>query len=150
MRIRPLRQKLRVVEALVVLTVADAAVRVIPFRRIGATLGERQAAGAAEVTAAERERSLAVGRAVRSAARFLPQHPVCLAQAIAAQWMLRRRGIAGTVYLGAQLDTSASTSAAAMKAHAWVRVGGDIVVGRAEHRRYTPVASFAPRPSSAG
>ena len=74
--------------------------------------------------------------AIETAARHLPWKPVCLPQAVTAQWMLRRRGIPSTVYLGAD-------PARGYDAHAWVRVGALVVTGGPGQDRFTVVSSFA-------
>lgn len=80
-----------------------------------------------------------IGVAVSRASRLpLSGRDSCLAQAIAAQAMLRRRGIASTVYLGLAREARYG-----LGAHAWVRSGGMILTGRAGHRRFHVVATFA-------
>jgi len=73
--------------------------------------------------------------AVESAARHLPWKPVCFPQAVAAQWMLRRRAVPSTLYLG--IDP-----AEGYDAHAWVRAGTVMVTG-GPRRGHTVVSSFA-------
>jgi hypothetical protein len=73
---------------------------------------------------------------VAAAARLLPWKPVCLPQAVTAQWMLRRRGIPSTLYFG----TDPSNQYAA---HAWVRAGQIVVTGGDDPRRFTVVSTFA-------
>jgi hypothetical protein len=80
-------------------------------------------------------RAVAVGRAVRRAAQRLPWRPTCLPQALAARRMLGRRDVAAAVHLGVR-------DAGVDAAHAWVTAGGRVVVGAAQHRRFTPVATF--------
>jgi hypothetical protein len=60
----------------------------------------------------------------------------CLSRALAAHRMLRRRGIASRLCLGVAGDGKALT------AHAWVEVGGDVVVGGAEAPLFTRLAAF--------
>jgi Transglutaminase-like superfamily len=60
----------------------------------------------------------------------------CLASALAAHAMLRRRGIASRLCLGVAPD------AGAVAAHAWIEVGRDVIVGAAEAARFTPIAQF--------
>jgi hypothetical protein len=76
--------------------------------------------------------------AVATAARNLPWKPVCLPQAVAAQWMLRRKGIPSTLYLG--IDPAGNYDA-----HAWVRAGAVIVTGGPSIQRYAVVSTFAYR-----
>jgi hypothetical protein len=61
---------------------------------------------------------------------------LCLPRALAAQIMLRRRGIASRLCLGVARDGDALT------AHAWIEIGRDMIVGGAEAPLYTRVAAF--------
>ncbi|HLN24401.1 MAG TPA: lasso peptide biosynthesis B2 protein [Patescibacteria group bacterium] len=79
-----------------------------------------------------------VGRAVERAARHVPFRAVCLQQAMAAALMLRRRGLAATVYLGTMRD-----GAGGLAAHAWSLCGDAPVTGVRLATGYVPVAKFA-------
>ena len=61
---------------------------------------------------------------------------LCLPQALAAHAMLRRRGIASRLCLGVAPANDAFV------AHAWVEVGGDVIVGRSEPGAFTRLAEF--------
>jgi len=61
---------------------------------------------------------------------------LCLPRALAAQAMLRRRGVASRLCLGVK------GSDGAVDAHAWVEIGGDKIVGGAEAADFTPLAAF--------
>jgi hypothetical protein len=76
-----------------------------------------------------------IGRAITLVAHRLPWHPTCLRQALAAQRMLRRRGIGSELHLGV-------TGASEAGAHAWVTVGGEPVVGGQGLERFVPLAAF--------
>jgi hypothetical protein len=69
------------------------------------------------------------------------QHPmtwaVCLPQAIAGHWMLRRRGIPSVVCFGVGRDPKAK-----LGAHAWLRVADRIVLGQRAMAGFTPIAEF--------
>ena len=62
----------------------------------------------------------------------------CLVQAIAVQLMLNRRGIPGTLYLGAVKDKENK-----LHAHAWVRCGKSILTGAEGHQRFSVISTFA-------
>ncbi|HEX8648312.1 MAG TPA: lasso peptide biosynthesis B2 protein [Thermoleophilaceae bacterium] len=124
---------MRAVEALAYLALARVAVIALPFRMIAPRLGVRHAETAA--IAPPGPASLGVARAMAAAARRAPWRTECLEQAIAAKAMLRRRGIASTLYLGMGRDPVA--------AHAWLRVGDLNVTGGRDVARYAVVASFA-------
>jgi hypothetical protein len=127
------RDGARVAEAVAYLALARVAVVALPFRMLARRLGIRHAetpAGAGVHPASSR-----VAWAIVAAARRAPWRAECLEQAIAAKAMLRRRGIASTLYLGMTQDPVA--------AHAWLRVGDMNVTGGRDVARYAVVASFA-------
>ncbi|MEN9573670.1 MAG: hypothetical protein RL514_1525 [Verrucomicrobiota bacterium] len=124
-------------EALVWLSWAKLLLLTVPFRWIAPRLGKSQTETAATLTETERQLALRVSWAVQSVAAHVPLGFVCLPQAMAAKWMLRRRRLASTLYLGvARPDETKFT------AHAWLRAGDKILTGRAESLTHTTLASF--------
>jgi hypothetical protein len=127
-----------VLEALALLTLASAAVRVMPFRWYARSLGQ---VGHAPWRGASRgdDAALRVGWAIRAVSRALPWTCTCLMQAAAGQWMLRRRGIPATLELGMARDEATG----AVLAHAWLSTGDVVLAGGAElSRTYTVVGRF--------
>jgi len=103
----------------------------LPFRRVAPRLGEfvapvdpRVAERAAATTPDQAATARAIGWAVRSAAPFMPFRSVCLQQAMAAQAMLRRRGIASVMHFGASPNDRR-----AIAGHAWLDAAGVKVTG---------------------
>lgn len=133
MKPRTLRRKLTV-EAFVAVMVACLAVRCVSTRRL--------LAWAAKPPArlwrfADPRLPALVGATVDRVGAKLGA--MCLPRALAAQAMLRHRGIASRMCLGvAREDRSLS-------AHAWVESGGKVIVGDvdpASGRGYTPIAQY--------
>ena len=93
-----------------------------------------------------REEVRRLGRMLRKASRHTPWESNCLAQALAGRWMLERRELPTTLYLGVAKDPRDLT------AHAWLRCRGQTVVGGPESGVFTPIAAFAPNepPARAG
>jgi hypothetical protein len=54
--------------------------------------------------------------------------------------MLKRRHIAGTLYLGVAKD---KTKTEGLAAHAWLRCSNIILTGQEGHRQFTVVAMFS-------
>lgn len=132
-------ERLLLLEACTLLGIARLLVLTIPFRWLARTLGRHMQVSPPDAPAAELELAKLIGQAVRSAAGNTPWESVCLPQAVAGQWMLKRRGIAGTLYLGvAKTDAGAEQLAA----HAWLRCGDQILTGGAGHRQFTVVSTF--------
>jgi hypothetical protein len=125
-------------EAGVLLSLAELAAHTLPFRRIIrlARLLQTEA-----VLSPEPEDTALVRRvrwAVRAATRHLPWRCQCLAQALTAHTMLARRGAASTLYIGVQLEAQRGLSS-----HAWLRCGSIYVTGAPEHQRFHIIATFA-------
>lgn len=72
-----------------------------------------------------------VGWAVASAARFVPG-ATCLPQALAAEFLLRRRGHPAGLRLGVAKDERGH-----VEAHAWVESYGHVVIGDHDLERFT-------------
>lgn len=93
-----------------------------------------------------------VARIVRGVARRPPPfRAVCLPQAMAAQWMLRRRRMESCLSLGARRKAEDE----GLEFHAWLTVAGECLLGGQEVETYTvlppfdgiasPRRAFAPR-----
>jgi transglutaminase-like putative cysteine protease len=136
-RISRARKKL-LCEALAALAIARVAMASLPFRRIAAWLGTPGAESPATATAEEMQTAQEIGWAVGVLARRVPWDGRCLAQALAATAMLRRRGLEGTVSFGARRGESAG-----FDAHAWLRLGSCMVTGGPGHERFQTLTTFS-------
>lgn len=142
LRRRPARAWVLLAEALAHLVWARVLVTAVPFRRLSPRLGERGVETPAQVPEEARPALREVEWAVQAIARHVPLGFVCLPQAIAAKWMLRRRGWPSTLYLG----VASSGGRAQMPAHAWLRVGSKIITGAAEAPGYVIVLTLGDAP----
>jgi hypothetical protein len=125
-------------EAAACLVVARLAVWLVPFRRLAAGLGDTMAESPSTVTPAQSGTAASIGRFVQGLGERLPGMRKCLVQALAASWMLQRRRIPSTLYFGVAKDAEAD-----LQAHAWVRVGTQVLTGARERHDFTVVATFA-------
>ena len=128
-------------EALLALATARAAMFCVPFRRIAAWLGTPGAETPATVGNDEILIAKEIGWAVNVLARRVPWDGRCLAQALAASGMLRRRGLEGTVSFGARRNNAD----AQFSAHAWLRLGSFMVTGGSGHEEFKRFTTFARR-----
>lgn len=138
-QVPPTRKRL-LWEALFYLAVARVAMACVPFRRIAAWLGTRGAETPRTATPDEIGTAKEVGWAVRVLGKRVPWDGRCLAQALAATAMLRRRELEGTVSFGVRKGTSHG-----FEAHAWLRLGSYIVTGASGHESYNTFTTFARR-----
>jgi hypothetical protein len=125
-------------EATLWLGAASLAIAFLPFRQVGRLaappIARPDPPPEARVREAERVR-----RAIIIAARRVPWRAVCFQQGLAAQWMLRRRGVPSVLYYGAALGNGNDLSA-----HVWVRDGDVDVIGGEISSHYAQLATFPP------
>lgn len=116
-------------EACVTLALVEARLRLFSLKRqglrdlvpaAGPTLVERPPGGGQ----AERQAALDVGWAVTRIASYFPSSVMCMAQALAARAMLRRRGIGSIMRVGVGRSQTAP-----FEAHAWLEAAGVEVTG---------------------
>ena len=121
------------------LGVARLALLTLSFGQMAQRLGlTRLAVDPTELPPGEPAAGL-VGWAVQAAARRTPWDSACLAQALTATWMLKRRGGSGVLYLGVRQEIGERKE---FQAHAWLRSGPRIVTGAAGHELYQVIARF--------
>ncbi len=131
------------VEAAVFLALARFLVVFVPLRRWRRRIvTERQESALVPPSARK------VALVVRKVADVVPFTAVCLQQAMAAQWMLRRRRVASQLTIGVRREPNAPPKAAERNPvldysyHAWLQVGGHCVVGCKEIESYSVLPPF--------
>jgi hypothetical protein len=134
----PRREKILLLEAAVSLAAARLAISILPFRYLAAWLGEVGGESPLVTPAAQEQKAQQLGWAVESMANYTPWNITCLVQALAADWMLRRRGLAGTLYLGVAKDCPEPFTA-----HAWCRYGGRLLTGGRMQQHFQVLVHFS-------
>jgi hypothetical protein len=120
------------VHAATILTLASAAVALLPFRR---------AIGFGGVPLGDRPKSLGAEDcvwAVEAAARRLPWRTMCIEKGLAVQRLLRRSGVDASLHYGVRHRPNGG----ALEAHVWVTVDDRIVIGGEEAANFAEVASY--------
>jgi hypothetical protein len=137
-----LKKMIPVARAAIMLVLADALVRALPFATIARWIRREMSWTAAPDAAAAAVSR--VGWATAAACRRLPWTIRCLAQAVAANRMLAAEGVPSELWLGVN-----STGQPGTDGHAWLVAQGRTVTGRAARDRYVPVTAVKtppPRP----
>ena len=135
------RRRGLVLEAWCMLGLCRFLVRYVPFHLTAARmLGWFMAETVKTLSPAEAEVAEDVGWTVERMADHTPWQSACLPQAMAAQNMLKRRGIGSTLYLGLNKP---GRNQAGREAHAWLRCGVAILTGESEMRDFQSVACYA-------
>jgi hypothetical protein len=104
----------------------------VPFRFMAPRLSRAPDTGACNEALL-----LSVRKALTTAARNVPWNALCLPQAMAAKAMLARRGCGSSFRLGAHFDAQGKFTA-----HAWLVMGGTVVVGAGGIENVSPLVHF--------
>lgn len=124
----PLREKAVVGEATLILALVASGLRVAPGSWIGRALRQASKSEGKPLIGS----AVPIAQAVQRVARYVP-NASCLAQALTAWVMLRRRRLPARVAIGVRSRDATIT------AHAWLESGGHIVLGAEEaqeHKRF--------------
>lgn len=134
---RPWRDQSLFIQAYLLLGLARLAINALPFPKLTKYLGVSKVESSADLPVLHLEEARRVAWAVRSASRYTPWKSNCFPQAIAAKYLLKRKGIASTLYLGAAFKARTE-----LEAHAWLRCGPFYVTGGAGHIHFGTVGIF--------
>ena len=138
----PLADKAGLILAWLLLGLAAAGLRLLPFRRLAPLLGKQLGAVACVplATLPQEARARFVKRAIRRAARIMPLRSDCLPQALAGAVFCRLAGAPTTAHLGIKLGDERP-----MAAHAWLCSGRVAVTGGVSFDEFTALSCFAAR-----
>jgi hypothetical protein len=137
------KQRLLLAQAIVWLALARLALLAVPFETLAERFGKIAPPGSGDGTgqrplsAAQSVLAQDIGWAVTRAARYVPFRAVCLPQAIAAQAMLSRRGVASVMHFGVRKKPGE-----ALAAHAWLSAAEIEVTGYPLEPGYVEMARF--------
>ena len=133
-------QRLVLLDAALILSAAQVAIHLLPFRWIAPRLGSAgEVPVERQLSPKQQRQAQQVGWAITALANHSPLNAKCLAQAVAGKWMLQRRGLPSTLYLGVERGSDEEKW---LEAHAWLRCGGDFVTGERQHERFRVLAAF--------
>lgn len=124
-------------EAFLLLGIARISIAVLPTRRLLSWSRchrcKTHSDDAEQEARIERLRAR-VSWAVTRAARYTPWDSKCLAQALAAKWILKRYGVGAELFFGVARDDQSK-----LIAHAWLVQEGQILTGGEGHEQYVVV-----------
>lgn len=129
-------------EALCLLSLAWLYVRVLPYRWWSKRLGTLLSDMTTTTPHPPDSTTLQVCKRLMTINHCLGGRFTCLMMAMAAHWMLGRRRIASRLLLGTRIFSKTATEPDhTLAAHAWLTVGGHIVMGHHDDH-FTPIACF--------
>ena len=141
----PRSEKALAAEAIVMLAAARFLIRFGSERDLVSRIGGTRVASsptneesAAAPAASHESKGIPIGAMLERVARYTWWRSMCLEKALAGRWMLRRRGIPSTMYVGmAKRDGN-------FIAHAWLVGEGRTLTG-ASAENYATLAAFRER-----
>jgi len=129
---------LLLLEAVACLGLARFLILTIPLRKMSPYLGRHLHLSAREESIERLKRARRIGWAVRTMSRYTPWTSNCFPQAVAGKWMLQRRQIASTIYLG-----FSKQEANDFEGHAWLRCGPLYLTGGQNRHQFVALSTFA-------
>jgi len=126
------------VESGATLGLASVALQLLSFKQLSGLLGKQQKdLSDVEPLPQERKELAQIARSIQALQQRIPWHCTCFVQAIAGQWMLRRRGIRCRLSMGVGRDSHAQ-----LQFHAWLRSGTFWITGKNEQDGMEEIFSF--------
>lgn len=123
------------------LGLARLSVLMVPFRWLTRAMRQQLGETSIDDDSVMRWQRERLAWALRSISWHTPWSSNCLAQGLAGKYMLRRRRLASTLYLGVAKDEQANFAA-----HAWLRSGTVVLTGGTHPERFTVIAAFSDAP----
>ena len=137
-------QKITFIQVWFMLGWARAAILMVSFRRLSASLRHHRDIGTPSVLSPRQlQQASRIGKLVASAANATPWQSRCLAQVLVVQRLLSRRNIPGQFYLGVRKGSEDGADPGGLAAHAWLRCDDVIVNGGGGHEEYIVVSTFS-------
>jgi Transglutaminase-like superfamily len=131
----PNSERRLLIEAALLLEAIKLGMRLLPFRTLRGILARVANVPARLLRPADFIPSDRVAWAVEAASRHTPRVKSCLAQALATQVLLTRRGYPSLLHIGVTKGERGQ-----LRAHAWVESEGRILIGGSGLERFTPLA----------
>lgn len=134
----PLVEMLAFFEATLLLGYARILVNFVPLThwRDQVSVSKHVEGQTPQLSKKQRQTSRMVMRAVKRVGRNVPVKFVCLPQAFAARWMLSRRGIPTSLFLGTRLEAEEDR-----EFHAWLKAGDIMITGDCDESAYAVFGS---------
>lgn len=135
---KPFSEKWLAVRVFFLLAFFRFLILLFPFKKLAAYLGNQGVESPKTELSEQNAYIESVCRKVSNISRMVPWEAKCLVQAAAGKSLMKTRNIASTIYFGVKKNDSGN-----LEAHAWLRVGTDIVLGGEIADEYTIVERYA-------
>jgi hypothetical protein len=136
---KPFSEKFLLLQVFVLLSLFRLLIIFMPFKKMAPLLGKHNQTASGNRLPSEWEWVQTVARFIRQMSKLLPWKSECLVQAATGKLLLRRKKIASTVYFGVKKSDDSKK----ILAHAWLKVGPEIILGGENAHQYVVVSTFS-------
>lgn len=113
----------------------------VKFNKYEKYLGERLVENSSGFANEKRVEVESILKVVKSMSRNTPWESKCMVRAISAKWFLKQQGLDSTIYFGVAKENNDKEEK--LKAHAWLRLGDQIVLGGKGHEAFNVVNYYS-------
>lgn len=135
---KPFSKKLLLIRIFLLLSIAGAANLILPFKVYSGILGEINSESGRNPQNLDWEYVDQITKSIRNVSLASPIGFTCLVQATIGKILLAKNEIDSTLYFGVKKVYNQN-----LKAHAWLRVGSEIVLGGEVADEYTVVSTYS-------
>lgn len=135
---KSISEKLFLFQIFLMLSLAGIANIILPFKVYARFLGDINSESPKNPKHVDWEYVNRVSNSVRNVSNVTPFDFKCLVQATVGKYFIARQRIESTIYFGVKKDESKH-----LKAHAWLRVGGKIVLGGEVADQYNVISTYS-------
>lgn len=135
---KSLREKVFLFRIFWMLCIAHAANIILPFKAYSRFLGEINSESPRDPGNIDWEYVERVSNSIRNVSKVSPFDFKCLVQATIGKYFIAQERMESTIYFGVKKDSSQH-----LKAHAWLRVGPNIVLGGEVADQYNVVSTYS-------
>lgn len=122
----------------IVSTLFRVMISFIPFKIYKKYLGVANLESKFNISKVEQKKGFNISKAVYKISYYMPFKINCLVNAMTMKYILRKSNIESTLYLGVYKNKINNN----LEAHAWFRLGNDIISGKEDINNFKKVFSF--------
>jgi hypothetical protein len=135
----PREKKVLLINVFICLCYSRVVLKTTSFKKIATRLGEPMSESSIDSNKEATKIARKIGNTIHKVSNYTPFRSLCFEQAFTLMFMLKKREIASTIYLGVLKSEGESK----LKAHAWTRVGNVYPTGNKGKDSYTIISTFS-------
>ena len=134
-------EKKLLIQSIYHLARARMMIKRLGFKKLCDRLGTGDVQGSSAETSGE---AISIGIMIERVSPHLPWNCLCLTQAVAGYYMLQKRGLPGTVFIGVNKEEKEE-----LLSHAWLKSGQKCLTGEKGHQEFKVITILGGEPDQA-